>query len=136
MTEILERQISRGDLYYADLRPVIGCEQGGVRPVLVIQNDVGNQHSPTVIAAAITGRKGKHRIPTHVEIRGECCGLQVNSLILLEQIRTLDRKRLREYIGCLDGQVMEEVDQALIISLGISMKGTKDERKGTGYVEA
>ena len=95
MTEILERQISRGDLYYADLRPVVGCEQGGVRPVLVIQNDVGNQHSPTVIAAAITGRKGKHRIPTHVEIRGECCGLQVNSLILLEQIRTLDRKRLR-----------------------------------------
>lgn len=136
MDDILERQISRGDLYYADLRPVIGCEQGGIRPVLVIQNNVGNQHSPTVIAAAITGRKGKHRIPTHVQINGECCGLQINSLILLEQIRTLDRKRLREYIGCLDDRIMQEVDQALIVSLGISMNGTIEKQKGTAYVEA
>ena len=136
MADILERQISRGDLYYADLRPVIGCEQGGIRPVLVIQNNVGNQHSPTVIAAAITGRKGKHRIPTHVQINRECCGLQINSLILLEQIRTLDRKRLREYIGCLDDRMMQEVDQALIISLGISMNGTIEKQKGTAYVEA
>lgn len=136
MDDILERQISRGDLYYADLRPVIGCEQGGIRPVLVIQNNVGNQHSPTVIAAAITGRKGKHRIPTHVQINGECCGLQINSLILLEQVRTLDRKRLREYIGCLDDRIMQEVDQALIVSLGISMNGTIEKQKGTAYVEA
>lgn len=136
MTNALGKQISRGELYYADLSPVVGCEQGGLRPVLVIQNDIGNQHSPTVIAAAITGRRGKAKLPTHVPIQGACCGLQVNSLILLEQIRTLDRKRLREYIGCLDEQVMLEVDQALIVSLGISMSGTKDEKKGKKDGEA
>jgi len=112
-------QIKRGDVYYADLSPVVGCEQGGVRPVLVLQNDVGNVHSPTIIAAAITSRQGKHSLPTHIRIHGHVYGLRRNSVILLEQVRTLDRERLKEYIGCLDSYTMGRVNRALAISLGL-----------------
>ena len=96
------RKIRRGDIYYADLRPVVGCEQGGIRPVVILQNNTGNRFSPTTIAAAITSRDGKHPIPTHIHIDRQFHGLHRDSMILLEQVRTLDRKRLREYIGCLD----------------------------------
>ena len=110
--------IKRGELYYADLSPVIGSEQGGIRPVLVIQNDVGNKYSPTVIAAAVTSQLQKARLPTHVAINCETCGLPKNSIVLLEQLRTLDKKRLREKIGVLDEDVMKNVNQGLLISLG------------------
>ena len=110
--------ITRGDLYYADLSPVVGSEQGGVRPVLVVQNDIGNKYSPTVIAAAITSRLTKARLPTHIEISGRSYGLQKDSVILLEQIRTLDKRRLKERIGALPENTMRSVDGALLISLG------------------
>ena len=109
--------IRRGDIYYADLRPVIGSEQGGVRPVLVIQNDIGNKHSPTTIVAAITGRKTKAALPTHVAIMTS--GLKTESTVLLEQIRTIDKARLGEYIGRLDGKTLAAVDRAIVVSLGI-----------------
>ena len=96
------RKIRRGDIYYADLRPVVGCEQGGIHPVVILQNNTGNRFSPTTIAAAITSRDGKHQIPTHIHIDRQFHGLHQDSMILLEQVRTLDQKRLREYIGCLD----------------------------------
>lgn len=112
------RPIHRGDIYYADLMPVIGSEQGGIRPVLIIQNDVGNQHSPTVIVAAITGRmKGKY-LPTHVRLQGAFCGLFRNSTVLLEQIRTLDKSRLREYMGNVGEDKLRQIDSALRISIG------------------
>ncbi len=113
-------QILRGDLYYADLTPVVGCEQGGVRPVLIIQNDIGNKYSPTVIAAAITARMTKNQLPTHIIIDGYQSGLSRNSMVLLEQVRTIDKCRLREYIGRLDVDTMGKVDQAIAVSFGIS----------------
>ncbi|HIQ99160.1 MAG TPA: type II toxin-antitoxin system PemK/MazF family toxin [Candidatus Scybalocola faecavium] len=109
--------IKRGDIYYADLRPVIGSEQGGVRPVLIIQNDTGNKHSPTVICAAITSRMNKAKLPTHVEISASRYALVKDSVILLEQVRTIDKKRLREKVCHLDCEILKKVDQALSISL-------------------
>lgn len=114
-------QIKRGDIYYADLSPVIGSEQGGVRPVVVVQNDVGNKYSPTVIAAAITSKINKAKLPTHIEINAENFGLPKDSVVLTEQIRTIDKKRLKERIGRLDEVYMNKVNDALIISFGISM---------------
>lgn len=111
--------IKRGDIYYADLSPVIGSEQGGVRPVLVVQNDVGNKYSPTVIAAAITSQINKAKLPTHIEIGALEYGLAKDSVILLEQIRTIDKQRLREKIGHLDEELMEKVNNALEISFGL-----------------
>ena len=111
--------IKRGDIYYADLSPVIGSEQGGIRPVLVIQNDVGNKYSPTVIVAAITSKLEKAKIPTHIEVGTEY-GLIKNSVILLEQIRTIDKKRLKEKIGKLDNMKIDGVNKALFISLGFA----------------
>ena len=112
--------IKRGDIYYADLSPVIGSEQGGVRPVLIVQNDIGNKYSPTVIAAAITSQINKAKLPTHIEISAQDYGLQKDSVILLEQIRTIDKKRLREKIGHLDDELMEKVNEALSISFGLA----------------
>lgn len=109
--------IRRGDIYYADLRPVIGSEQGGVRPVLIIQNDIGNRHSPTVICAAITSKMNKAKLPTHVELNTRRCGMVRDSVILLEQLRTIDKQRLRERICHIDDPLLEEVNRALMISL-------------------
>ena len=111
--------IKRGYLYYADLSPVVGSEQGGVRPVLIIQNDIGNKYSPTVIVAAITSQINKAKLPTHIEISAHEYGLNKDSVILLEQIRTIDKKRLREKIGCLDKNMMLKVHNSLQISLGL-----------------
>ena len=116
---IMNSQIRRGDIYYADLSPVVGSEQGGLRPVLIIQNDVGNKYSPTVIAAAITSRMSKTRLPTHIDIYAERAGLARDSVILLEQIRTLDKRRLRERMGHLDGEMMDRVNNAIAVSFGI-----------------
>ncbi len=112
--------IRRGDIYYADLRPVVGSEQGGIRPVLIIQNDIGNKHSPTVICAAITSRMNKAKLPTHIEIDSKSCEIVKDSVILLEQLRTIDKKRLREKVCHLDQNVIQKVDQALCISLDIN----------------
>ncbi len=111
--------VRRGDIFYADLSPVVGSEQGGLRPVLIIQNDVGNRYSPTVIAAAITSRMGKTKLPTHIDIYADRVGLSKDSVILLEQIRTLDKRRLREKMGHLDEAVMEEVNNAIAVSFGL-----------------
>ena len=111
--------VKRGDIYYADLSPVIGSEQGGVRPVLIVQNDTGNRHSPTVIAAAITSRTDKARLPTHIELAGQSVGLNRDSVILLEQIRTIDKSRLRERMGKLDEGTMSAVNAALAVSFGL-----------------
>jgi mRNA interferase MazF len=111
--------VRRGDIYYADLSPVIGSEQGGIRPVLIVQNDVGNKYSPTVIAAAITSQTGKTRLPTHIKLNAEKCGLAKDSVVLLEQIRTLDKKRLKERMGTLDDGAMGKVNEALSISFGL-----------------
>lgn len=111
--------IKRGDIFYADLSPVVGSEQGGIRPVLIVQNDVGNKYSPTVIAAAITSQINKAKLPTHIEISAQEYGLAKDSVILLEQIRTIDKKRLREKIGHLDEELMEKVNEALSISFGL-----------------
>ena len=108
--------VKRGEIYYADLSPVVGSEQGGVRPVLIVQNDVGNRYSPTVIAAAITSQKEKSKLPTHIEINSQVCGLSRDSVVLLEQIRTLDKKRLKEKMGRLDDGSMGQINQALSIS--------------------
>ena len=110
--------VRRGDIIYADLNPVVGSEQGGTRPVLVVQNDVGNKYSPTVIVAAITSQIEKAKLPTHIELQHEDYGLEKDSVILLEQLRTIDKKRLKEKIAFLDQEVMTKVDQALKISLG------------------
>ena len=114
--------IKRGELYYADLSPVVGSEQGGVRPVLVVQNDVGNKFSPTVIAAAVTSRINKAKLPTHIELSAIEYGLSKDSVVLLEQIRTLDKRRLKERIGELPEKTMLKVDDALLISLGFIKK--------------
>ena len=112
-------KIRKGDIYYADLRPVVGSEQGGVRPVLIIQNNMGNRFSPTVIAAAITSRQGKRALPTHIRLGDELQGLHDNSMVLLEQIRTIDRARLKEYIGRLNTNTMHEIDHAIAVSFGL-----------------
>ena len=111
--------IKRGEMYYADLSPVVGSEQGGIRPVLIIQNNVGNKYSPTVIAAAITSQTSKSRLPTHINIDSNDFGLMKNSVILTEQIRTIDKSRLKEKIGQVDEQTMIQVNSALGISFGL-----------------
>ena len=111
--------IKRGDIFYADLSPVVGSEQGGLRPVLIVQNDIGNRYSPTVIAAAITSRMNKTRLPTHIDIYAGEVGLAKDSVILLEQIRTLDKRRLKEKMGHLDDSAMSAVDNAIAVSFGL-----------------
>lgn len=111
--------VKRGEIYYADLSPVVGSEQGGIRPVLIIQNDVGNRYSPTVIAAAITSRSGKAKLPTHISLSADRCGLTKDSIILLEQIRTIDKRRLKSCMGEIPPEVLHEVDYALEISFGL-----------------
>ena len=111
--------VKRGDLFYADLSPVIGSEQGGVRPILVVQNDIGNKYSPTVIAAAITSKLNKAKLPTHIELSSKEYGLEKDSVVLLEQIRTIDKSRLREKIGELNNFTMQKVNRAMMISLGV-----------------
>lgn len=111
--------VKRGDIFYADLSPVIGSEQGGVRPVLIIQNDIGNRYSPTVIAAAITSQINKAKLPTHIEISSDEYGLNKDSVILLEQVRTIDKKRLKEKIGHISDDLMEKVNEGLSISFGL-----------------
>ena len=112
-------EVHRGEVFYADLSPVVGSEQGGVRPVLIVQNEIGNRHSPTVIAAAITSRLDKTRLPTHINIRAADTGLAKDSVVLLEQIRTLDKRRLREHMGKLDETMMKQVDGAIAVSFGL-----------------
>lgn len=111
--------VKRGDMFYADLSPVVGSEQGGVRPVLIVQNDIGNKYSPTVIAAAVTSQINKAKMPTHIEINAETYGLAKDSVILMEQIRTIDKKRLKEKIGHVDDVLIEKVNEALAVSFGL-----------------
>ena len=113
--------IRRGDIYYADLSPVVGSEQGGLRPVLIVQNDVGNKYSPTVIAAAITSKVSKAKLPTHIDVFAEKVGLAKDSVILLEQIRTIDKTRLKEKMGHIDDELMREVNNAITISFGLEL---------------
>jgi mRNA interferase MazF len=127
--------VKRGDIYYADLSPVVGSEQGGLRPVLIIQNDVGNRYSPTVIAAAITSRMGKTRLPTHIDIYADKVGLSKDSVILLEQVRTLDKQRLKEKMGHLDDRLMNEVNNAIAVSFGLTHEeSTVAEVSGPGVL--
>lgn len=123
--------VKRGEMYYADLSPVIGSEQGGIRPVLIIQNDIGNKYSPTIIAAAVTSRLNKARLPTHIELTSETYGLPKDSVVLLEQLRTLDKKRLKDEIGLLDNETMNKVNNALLISLGFNQIGSSNNIQGT-----
>ena len=111
--------IKKGDLYFADLSPVVGSEQGGIRPVLVVQNDVGNKYSPTIIVAAVTSQMNKAKLPTHIELTGRNVGLTKDSVVLLEQIRTIDKRRLREHMGRLDAAMMNQVDNAIAVSFGL-----------------
>lgn len=122
-------EVHRGEVFYADLSPVVGSEQGGVRPVLIIQNDIGNRHSPTVIAAAITSQLNKAKLPTHIEIEARTYGLSKDSVILLEQVRTLDKRRLREKMGRLDEQVMGQVDDAIAVSFGLRSGGQESTQR-------
>jgi mRNA interferase MazF len=116
----VDTSVRRGEIYYADLSPVVGSEQGGIRPVLIVQNDTGNRYSPTVIAAAITSQTGKARLPTHIDLPvNEECGLSKNSVVLLEQVRTLDKRRLRERMGRVDDRMMERIDTAIAVSFGL-----------------
>lgn len=115
----MDTTVKRGDIFYADLSPVVGSEQGGTRPVLIVQNDTGNRHSPTVIAAAITSQTNKAKLPTHIALEGKSVGLTKNSVVLLEQIRTLDKRRLREHMGHLDEGMMNQVDTAIAVSFGL-----------------
>ena len=119
--------IRRGDIYYADLSPVVGSEQGGIRPVLIIQNNIGNRFSPTVIAAAITSRESKARLPTHIHLYADNSGLSKDSVVLLEQIRTLDKRRLKEKMGTLNSSDMFKVDEALSISFGLGNDNIKGQ---------
>ena len=112
--------MKRGDIYYADLRPVIGSEQGGIRPVLIIQNDVGNKHSPTIICAAITSKMNKAKLPTHIELSTAKDDMDKDSVVLLEQLRTIDKKRLKDKVCHLDPQIMQKVNRALMISLELN----------------
>ena len=111
--------VKRGDIFYADLSPVVGSEQGGIRPVIIIQNDIGNKYSPTIIVAAITSQINKAKLPTHVEISSEEYGLNKDSVVLLEQIRTIDKKRLKEKIGHMTEKDIQKVDEALLVSMGL-----------------
>ena len=115
----VDTNVRRGDIYYADLSPVVGSEQGGVRPVLIIQNDTGNRYSPTVIAAAITSQTNKAKLPTHIALSAPYHGLPRDSVVLLEQVRTLDKRRLRERMGRVDGELMERIDAAIAVSFGL-----------------
>ncbi len=130
--------IRRGDIFYADLSPVVGSEQGGLRPVLIVQNDVGNRYSPTVIAAAITSRHTKTKLPTHIDISAKGVGLARDSVVLLEQIRTLDKKRLKERMGHLDDFTMNEVNNAISVSFGLGVVTPQEtvspQQYGGGYV--
>lgn len=127
----MERKIRRGDMFYADLTPTVGSEQDGIRPILIIQNDTGNKHSKTVIAAIITSRTAsKPKMPTHCLIRAQQ-GLGRDSLVLLEQIRTIDKTRLKEYIGTLDSESMSGVDKALAVSVGLRSTGALAEGRGS-----
>ena len=119
--------VKRGDIYYADLSPVVGSEQGGLRPVLIVQNDVGNRYSPTVIAAAITSQTGKSRLPTHIELSPEGMGLARNSVVLLEQVRTIDKRRLKEKMGHLDDMLMNKVNDAISVSFGLAAEMDRAE---------
>ncbi len=130
ITESDNVTVKRGDIYYADLSPVVGSEQGGLRPVLIVQNDVGNKYSPTVIAAAITSKLGKTRLPTHIDVYAEKVGLQRDSVVLLEQIRTIDKRRLKEKMGHLDDHMMQAVDEAITVSFGLNINN------GVGTVAA
>ena len=121
--------VRRGDIFYADLSPVVGSEQGGIRPVLIVQNDVGNRFSPTVIAAAITSQKDKARLPTHIQLKSLGSGLARDSIVLLEQIRTIDKRRLKEHMGRLDDTSMTRVDEALQISFGLGMDKEVDAQR-------
>ena len=112
-------QIKRGDIFYADLSPVVGSEQGGIRPVLIVQNDIGNRHSPTVICAAITSRMNKAKLPTHIELDATKYQIVKNSVVLLEQIRTIDKQRLKDYVCHLDKEIMKKIDEALRISFSL-----------------
>ncbi len=123
--------VHRGDIYYADLSPVVGSEQGGIRPVLIVQNDVGNRFSPTVIAAAITSQKDKTKLPTHIQLQATGSGLQRDSIVLLEQIRTLDKRRLKEHMGRLDDVSMRRIDQALQVSFGLGNGTVASEQQAT-----
>jgi mRNA interferase MazF len=116
---VIKMNVKRGDIFYADLSPVVGSEQGGMRPVLIVQNDFGNKYSPTVIAAAITSKLDKAKLPTHIDVYAEEFGLSKNSVVLLEQIRTLDKRRLREKMGHLDDVLMQRVNDAITISFGL-----------------
>lgn len=115
--------VRRGDIYYADLSPVVGSEQGGTRPVLIVQNDIGNRFSPTVIAAAITSQRDKTKLPTHIDLPSASCGLTKDSVVLLEQIRTIDKRRLREKMGRVTDPEMDEINHALSISFGLIERG-------------
>lgn len=123
--------VHRGDIYYADLSPVVGSEQGGIRPVLIVQNDVGNRFSPTVIAAAITSQQGKTPLPTHIRLQAAGSGLAKDSIVLLEQIRTLDKRRLKEHMGRLDDVSMNRVDRALQVSFGLDTAAPLRETQAT-----
>lgn len=111
--------VKRGDIYYADLSPVVGSEQGGVRPVLIIQNDIGNKYSPTVIAAAITSQHDKSNLPTHIKLEAQGSGLSKDSIVLLEQVRTIDKQRLKEKMGSLDSGSMSKINRAISVSFGL-----------------
>ena len=115
----MDTNVKRGDIFYADLSPVVGSEQGGTRPVLIVQNDTGNKHSPTVIAAAITSQTGKAKLPTHISLTGREVGLTKDSVVLLEQIRTIDKKRLRGKMGRLDDASMQQINEAISVSFGL-----------------
>ena len=124
----MDTSVKRGDIYYADLSPVVGSEQGGVRPVLIIQNDTGNRYSPTVIAAAITSQTGKAKLPTHIDLPVDhSCGLSRDSVVLLEQVRTLDKRRLRERAGRIPEDDMRRVDEALGVSMGLESQSTHQD---------
>ena len=127
--------IRRGDIFYADLSPVVGSEQGGLRPVLIIQNDVGYRYSPTVIAAAITSRMGKTRLPTHIDIHADRVGLAKDSVILLEQVRTLDKRRLKEKMGHLDSAIMAQVNNAIAVSFGLGEASGIESQSSEGVVD-
>jgi len=130
----IRKTYNRGDIYYADLSPVVGSEQGGTRPVLVIQNDIGNFHSPTVIIAAITTRFTKAKIPTHIELKSGKAGLERDSVIMLEQIRTIDKKRLTEKVSQLNSWTMKQVDLALCVSLAVKIEIQYEVKKEKKYI--
>ena len=133
----MNMSVKRGDIYYADLSPVVGSEQGGLRPVLIIQNDVGNRYSPTVIAAAITSRMSKTKLPTHIDIYADKVGLAKDSVVLLEQIRTLDKRRLKEKMGHLDENMMMAVNNAIAVSFGLGeTMGASPIRTASGTQQA